>query len=40
VAPFIAGASMMPLAGAMLAMTLASLALVTPYPQHRGLHHK
>ena len=35
VAPFIAGASVAPLAGAMLAMTAASLALVLPYPRQR-----
>jgi DHA1 family bicyclomycin/chloramphenicol resistance-like MFS transporter len=40
VAPFIAGASVVPLAGAMLAMVLASLALVIPYPQRPDLHHK
>jgi MFS transporter, DHA1 family, multidrug resistance protein len=36
VAPFIAGASVVPLAAAMLAMTLASLVLVMPYPQQRS----
>ena len=36
VAPFIAGASVAPLAGAMLAMTAASLALVLPYPRQRA----
>lgn len=36
VAPFIAGSSAAPLAGAMLAMTLASIALVLPYPRARG----
>jgi MFS transporter, DHA1 family, multidrug resistance protein len=35
VAPFIAGPSVAPLAGAMLAMTVASLALVVPYPRQR-----
>ena len=35
VAPFMAGASVAPLAGAMLAMTVASLALVMPYPRRR-----
>jgi len=36
VAPFLAGASVAPLAGAMLAMTVASLALVLPYPRPRA----
>jgi predicted MFS family arabinose efflux permease len=36
VAPFIAGDSIMPLAGAMLAMCLASLATVVPYPRLRA----
>ena len=35
VAPFIVGTSVAPLAGAMLAMTLASVALVVPYPRQR-----
>jgi DHA1 family bicyclomycin/chloramphenicol resistance-like MFS transporter len=35
VAPFIAGDSVAPLAGAMLAMTVGSLALVLPYPRRR-----
>jgi hypothetical protein len=36
VAPFIGGTSAAPLAGAMLAMTLLSLALVVPYPRPRA----
>lgn len=36
VAPFLAGASVAPLAGAMVAMTVASLALVLPYPRPRA----
>jgi hypothetical protein len=36
VAPFLAGASVAPLAGAMLAKTVASLALVLPYPRPRA----
>ncbi|HET9206053.1 MAG TPA: MFS transporter [Burkholderiaceae bacterium] len=36
VAPYIAGNSVVPLAAAMLAMTVASLALVVPYPRERG----
>jgi MFS transporter, DHA1 family, multidrug resistance protein len=35
VAPFIAGDSVVPLAGAMLAMTVGSVALVVPYPRQR-----
>jgi predicted MFS family arabinose efflux permease len=35
VAPHIAGGSVAPLAGAMLLMTLVSLAIVVPYPQQR-----
>jgi len=35
VAPYIAGDSVVPLAGAMLAMTAASLALLVPYPRQR-----
>ena len=37
VAPYIAGDSVVPLAGVMLAMTAASLALVVPYPRQRSL---
>jgi hypothetical protein len=36
VAPYIAGDSVVPLAGVMLAMTAASLALVVPYPRQRS----
>ena len=35
VAPYVAGDSAVPLAGAMLVMTVASLALVVPYPRRR-----
>ena len=35
VAPFMASMSAAPLAGTLLAMNLASLALVLPYPQAR-----